>query len=280
MRVLDLFSGLAGWSEPWKEAGHEVITLDIEPSFGAHLQMDILEYAGHPMLYMNNGRSSDFWSPDVILASPPCESFSVMTIGRNWNLDHTPKTERAEKAIEWVKATLAVIDILKPRFWVMENPRAKLRKLDFMQPYERRTLTYCHVGEQIMKPTDLWGGFPMSLELPEMCHNQREDHPDECCCRDHISAVRGSKTGTQTTGMTPAMQEKLDAMGPRTTRTKFQGGMSRFPSWSDERKQLSALRGKIPRRLAELVMEAAIRDGATPHAALAWDSTVLEWRAT
>lgn len=33
MRVLDLFSGLGGWSAAFRDRGHEVITLDIEPKF-------------------------------------------------------------------------------------------------------------------------------------------------------------------------------------------------------------------------------------------------------
>jgi len=272
--VLDLFSGLNGWSEPWKEAGHEVITLDIEPSFGADLRMDIVEFAKDPKGYIAYGPENGWGLPvDVVLASPPCESFSVMTIGRNWTVDHIPKTERAVKAVEWVKATLEVIDILRPAYWVMENPRAKLRKLDFMQPYGRRTVTYCRLGERFMKPTDLWGGFPPSLMLPEMCKNGNPDH---------ISAARGSKTGTQTSVLTPAMRERLEKMGPKTTRTKFQGGMisdmSRFPSWSPERTQLSALRAKIPEQLARMVMEAAVMDFRPSYERGEWDSTVLEWR--
>lgn len=35
IKVLDLFSGLGGWSNCWREAGHEVETLDLDPRFGA-----------------------------------------------------------------------------------------------------------------------------------------------------------------------------------------------------------------------------------------------------
>jgi len=33
-----------------------------------------------------------FGRPDVIWASPPCECFSVASIGHHWNADGTPKT--------------------------------------------------------------------------------------------------------------------------------------------------------------------------------------------
>jgi site-specific DNA-cytosine methylase len=70
VRLLDLFSGLRGWSEPFAERGHEVLTLDFAPRFGADMTADILEVA-----------ATDFpWQPDVVLASPPCEAFSVLRI--------------------------------------------------------------------------------------------------------------------------------------------------------------------------------------------------------
>ena len=279
-RVLDLFAGLQGWSEPWRENGWEVITLDYEESFGSDLTMDIRDFAVDP-LYILGER------PDVILASPPCEAFSVMTIGRNWTVGHTPKTEKAELAVELVQATLDVITTLKPRFWVMENPRAKLRKLPVVDGLDRVTVTYCQYGEPFMKPTDLWGGFPRSWWPKPVCK------PRAPC---HVSAARGSTTGIQGKGEQrwthpvllaqsnnghrederarrtagqEALLEKVAAMAarPSTSRTKFKGGMievmSRFPSWSDERKMLSALRAKIPYELSNelrLAVEADMQE--------------------
>ena len=198
------------------------------------------------------------WHPDVILASPPCEAFSVMTIGRNWTVDHQPKTDKARTAMALVEATRELIDVLQPSFFIIENPRAKLRKLPILEGYERRTVTYCQLGERVMKPTDLWGGFPPSLVLPEMCR------PRASC---HISAARGSTTGTQGVGLLEGLDESsrawVQSLPPRRG-TKFRGGMieemARFPSWSPERKALSALRAKIPERLSLLVCEAAERD--------------------
>jgi len=178
VKVLDLFSGLEGWSAPFQAAGHDVITLDMDPRFGADMQVDILTVDA----------GSFPWRPDIILASPPCEGFSVMTIGRNWHYDGRPKTAKAALSLRIVEKTLDLIEQLKPAFFIIENPRAKLRKLPIMQDYDRRTVTYCQYGEARMKPTDLWGGFPKSLILDPPCRNG-----DLC----HVRAVRGSRTGTQ-----------------------------------------------------------------------------------
>lgn len=228
MRVLDLFAGLEGWSQPFRDRGHEVFSIDIDKQFDVSLHADIMELTLDDLP----------WIPDIVLASPPCERFSVMTIGRNWTLDHEPKTEGAVQALRLVERTMALIDEIHPQFYVVENPRAKLRKLDVMMPYERRTVTYCQYGEAFMKPTDLWGGFPPSLELKPICKNGAP-------C--HTPASRGSVTGVQ---------------GP--ARTKFRGGMiedmSRLYSQDPRRKSLSALRAKIPYQLAEAVCLAAERD--------------------
>ena len=150
-RVLDLFAGLEGWSEPWREAGHDVFSVDIDEEFDVDLHANIMD------LY-----PSDLpWKPDVVLASPPCEAFSVLTIGKNWTKPtddppNAPKTEQAHNAEELVFETLRLIRWLDPAVWVMENPRAKLRVLPVMEGIPRCTVWYCRYGMPYAKPTDLW----------------------------------------------------------------------------------------------------------------------------
>jgi hypothetical protein len=245
LKVLDLFAGLGGWSEAFRDRGHEVFTVDIDPKFDVDLYKDIFYLMADDIP----------WRPDVILASPPCEKFSVMTIGRNWNKDNTPKRQEAADALALVQRTLEFIELMQPWYWIMENPRGKLRALEIMSPYERRTVTYCKLGLPYMKPTDLWGGFPPSLELPPTCRNG-----DPC----HLRAPRGSTTGVQgRTKHEPVIENPDRWDKPRGT-DKFRGGMieemARFPSWSPERKKLSAERAKIPYKLSELVCLATERD--------------------
>jgi hypothetical protein len=136
-------------------------------------------------------KPSDFpWQPDIILASPPCETFSMMTVGRNWTIDNQPKTVKAALAQKILEKTISLIEELQPKFFIIENPRAKMRKMPQMQRFEVRTVTYCQYGLRYMKPTDLWGGFPPSLVLKPICKNGAP-------C--HISAPRGSRTGIQGT---------------------------------------------------------------------------------
>ena len=181
MKVLDLFAGLKGWSAPFKERGHEIKTLDLEPKFECDLTMDILDF---------DSTMLEDWRPDIILASPPCNAFSVASLGHHWTggkRAYIPKTEFAVTSQEIVKKTLAMIQELNPSFWILENPMGMLRKMKFMKGrWEKVVVTYCQYGEKWMKPTDLWGGFPPSLRFRPRCKNG-----DTC----HEAAPRGTKTG-------------------------------------------------------------------------------------
>ena len=194
MKVLDLFAGEGGWSAYAKDAGHDVFTVDYDRRFDVDLHHDLRDAYGLYVALENWGQ------PDIILASPPCEGFTVMNIGKNWNYDYTPKSHTAQVAIETAMGAIKATSMLNPKFWVIENPRGMMRKMPFMEDFERRTVTYCQLGEDRMKPTDLWGIFPPSLELPAPCKNG-----DPC----HVRAPRGSKTKNSTQGIKGASKRAL-----------------------------------------------------------------------
>lgn len=231
VKALDLFAGLEGWSQSFKDRGHDIFSVDYSTDFNVSLHKDIRDLKVDDLP----------WKPDIILASPPCEKFSVLTVGRNWNLDNTPKNEKVQEAVDIVLAALKFIEDVNPKYWIMENPRGKLRKLDFMAPYHRETVTYCQYGLNFMKPTDLWGVFPESLTLRNMCKNG-----SPC----HERAPRGSRNSTQGTDATVIK--------------KFTGGMIadmvKLSSDSPKRKLLTALRSKIPYELSLDVCIAVEKD--------------------
>jgi hypothetical protein len=129
---------------------------------------------------------------DIILASPPCQSFSILSISKNWTHDNQPKSATAILGQELVLRTKWIIKRAQETnpnlYFIIENPRAKLRKMGWLDEYERRTVTQCQYGKHVMKPTDLWGRFPEGLVLKPTCNNG-----DPC----HVRAPRGSTTGVQ-----------------------------------------------------------------------------------
>ena len=161
MKMLDLFSGLGGASKAEKERGWVVDTLDIDPKFHSTFCMSILDVTPE----MIKGY-------DLVWASPPCECFSVMRIGKNWTPDNQPRNEDAKKALE---IALHTFEILKGTNHIIENPRAKLRKLAPRPPTV--TIWQCQYGERRAKPTDLWtGGVCDKIIWRPECHNGAPDH--------------------------------------------------------------------------------------------------------
>ena len=178
MKIVELFSGMRGWSQPWIDQGHETFTVELDTKFTADLHADILDVEALDIP----------WQPDIVFASPPCTWFTVQNIGRNWTEDHRPKTEAAIQGVRLVEKTLDLIDELQPWYWLVENPRAKLRKLPVMEHLHKDTVSYCQYGHSNMKPTDLWHGLPPNWDAKPLCK-----YGAPC----HVAAPRGSKTGTQ-----------------------------------------------------------------------------------
>ena len=184
MNTIELFSGTASFSKVAKEYGHEIWRVDNGTKFEVDYFADVRKLP-------------DSIPCDVLWASPPCEAFSVASIGRNWKGDkfkREPKSASATLGLELLEKTALIISVSKPTYWFIENPRGMMRKVinDVFRKYgirdvARHTVSYCQYGDTRMKPTDIWTNFKEWRPRP-MCRNG-----DTC----HVRAPRGSKTGTQ-----------------------------------------------------------------------------------
>lgn len=133
MRVLDLFSGLGGFSQAFRDRGHEVVTVDIDAEFRPSIRGDVR--------YLPIKRGAYF---DVILASPPCDEFSKASMP--WHRD----TANPDKGMELVHAAIRVINDINPQFWVIENVRGAIK---YFKPVLGGYRKRC--GSRY-----LWGVFP------------------------------------------------------------------------------------------------------------------------
>ena len=68
LRSLDPFSGLNGWGDPFREAGHEVFAIELVERFTTDAYLDVGDVAAV--------LDAVPWQPDIIFASPPCNSFT------------------------------------------------------------------------------------------------------------------------------------------------------------------------------------------------------------
>ena len=179
MNTLELFAGSRSFSKVAERMGHRTFTTDIENYKNIDYVCDVCDFDVDKIPFR----------PDLIWASPPCTTFSVAAMWRHWNKDRTPKTENAKHGVAMVKKTLELIDILKPEYFIIENPRGLLRKLDIIDLKTMKTVWYCTYGDKRAKPTDIWTNIDAWIPRP-VCHNGNKD------CH-HEAAPRGSKTGTQ-----------------------------------------------------------------------------------
>jgi len=183
MKILDLFSGTRSATKIWEDEGYEVVSIEINPNQEATYNDSILEFNGYDLQIVHGYF-------DFIWASVPCTTFSVASIGKHWNKDGTPKTEECRINLRLLAHTIQLIEILKPRYYVIENPRGMMRKVFEemeLESYDRYEITQCQYGHPNMKPTDLFGKLPPYFTARK-CKNG-----SPC----HEAAPRGSMTGTQ-----------------------------------------------------------------------------------
>lgn len=185
MEVLELFAGTRSIGKAFEAKGHKVYSVEWDKKHqNIDLYADISKVTAEQIL-------KEFGKPDIIWASPDCTSYSIAGISHhrtkaeNGSLE--PKSEYAKFCDMTNKHVLKLIKELNPKYFFIENPRGGLRKMDFMQELKRYTVTYCQYGDTRMKPTDIWTNHPNPKFKP-MCKNGAP-------C--HVSAPRGSKTGTQ-----------------------------------------------------------------------------------
>lgn len=186
MKVLELFAGTRSIGKVFEARGHEVFSVEWNKDFeNIDLYADVGILTADMVL-------EKFGKPDVIWASPDCTTYSVAAISHHRTRNE--KTGSLEPISEYAmfcdkvnKHVLELIEQLKPKYYFIENPRGGMRKMDFMQGLPRYTVTYCQYGDIRMKPTDIWTNHP-NPQFKPMCRNGAP-------C--HVSAPRGSKTGTQ-----------------------------------------------------------------------------------
>jgi site-specific DNA-cytosine methylase len=185
LKVLELFAGSRSFSKVAEELGHETFSVDIKDFDNIDYVTDILDFDVDKIPF----------KPDVIWASPPCTTFSIASCFHYWNLDKTPKNEKAKINLSYVKKTIEIINYFSPKYFFIENPMGLLRKMELMKQFDRGLVTYCKYGHKNMKFTDIWTNHLYGL------FNTNGWKPKGVCrvgnrkCH-HDPAPRGSQSGT------------------------------------------------------------------------------------
>lgn len=184
-KILELFCGTKCISKAFAAAGWETYTIDWDKRFEPTLCADIGTITKEQIIELCGG------VPDVIWASPDCTSYSIAGIRFHRRKDEItgepiPISDYAKKCDEVNANVIKLIQEVNPKYFFIENPRGCFRKMNFIQPFPRYTVTYCQYGDTRMKPTDIWTNHPNPQFKPP-CNNG-----DKC----HEASPRGAGRGT------------------------------------------------------------------------------------
>ena len=141
--ILDLCGGTGAWSDPYRNAGYDVVIVDT--LYGD----DVMNYTPPENVY-------------GVLAAPPCTEFARS--GARWWKDKDP--ELLQNAISVVRACLGIIQTVNPSWWALENPVGRLSRC--VPEIGKWSYTYqpYQFGDPWSKLTCIWGE-----------HNQPERGP-------------------------------------------------------------------------------------------------------
>ncbi len=141
---IDLCSGKEGFSSAFKlDPNWEVVTVDIVKKFRPTICADVRYLPIKPGL-----------QPDALLMSPPCNRWSIAN--PKWPLPGI------QLACEIVGACLEAVATLKPKKWIMENPRGRLRWIIGDPRHVIRYSDY-DFSYPLQKATDFWGNVSLPM---------------------------------------------------------------------------------------------------------------------
>ena len=168
IKVLDIFSGtkslLKALNKNFKGVRVEYTLIDWDEKFNPTHCFDICDWKKYIETLPESERKK--FQPgyfDIIWVSPDCSPRTAAnTVG-------TRDLVLSEKQIE---AAASLVDLLKPRVTLMENPESspyQLRDTSFIKSIEKKlgitpySTTYCCYGYGYKKMTTIWSSVPLDL---------------------------------------------------------------------------------------------------------------------
>lgn len=153
LKILDLCSGLGGFSEAWLLAGYEVTRIENNPDL-SHVPNTTIICIHEFAKKITRGQF------DVILASPPCVEFSLAYNSPRSVAYRQGEIHKPDMSI--LLSVMTIVNIVKPKWYIIENVVGSQR---YFEPY---------VGKpgHIHKPFLFYGVFP---KLPNLCKHKKPD---------------------------------------------------------------------------------------------------------
>jgi len=184
LKLLELFKGTGSVGKVAKRMGMEVMSVDWLDKYKPDITADILEW-DYKAFHKETG-----FTPDLLWASPPCNTFSTLAyVFKERNTKNAkPKSARAKQGTAILYRTLEIVEYfqkLNPKLlYVLENPRGMMRLDEKIQKLPHRDTTlYCLYNDVRRKPTDFFNNVDLKLKDAEQHRN------DDACSKDKLIGV-------------------------------------------------------------------------------------------
>lgn len=144
--ILDIGGGTGEWSRPYRlHGGYEVIIID--PIVYPYLTASSLVSKGIAGVLANEREVRG------VLLAPPCTEFAGS--GARWWAGKDPALLANATGI--VRDMLAVVSLINPKWWALENPVGRLARMVPELGQHRYTWQPWHFGDAETKLTCIWG---------------------------------------------------------------------------------------------------------------------------
>jgi site-specific DNA-cytosine methylase len=163
---VELFCGSGTATKFFSSTNFETFSVDIRKRKGIcepDLRLDILDLTpGH----------IPFNDIDLLWIGLPCDIWSYASGGYHLDKEFNPKTQKCQVHLDIFHKTIQIIQDLKPRFFIIENPRGRLRHfppfIQFLNQMNAKefTVTLSSYGFPTTKPTNLFSNLDLSELLP------------------------------------------------------------------------------------------------------------------
>lgn len=171
MRMLDLCSGLKGWSQAFQELSEwDIVSVDNNPDLEPDILLDLTDEKAVAKFKVTQSFEGGF---DLIVASPPCiEFYRVLAPFYPDDYGNPPD-------MTLVNVCREIIEWFSPATWILENTESGHRFIEpVLGPFRQR------IG-----PFYLWGNFPLlaNVQVPPD-HKARNDVWSDNPLRSNIKA--------------------------------------------------------------------------------------------
>lgn len=161
--LLELFKGTGSAGKVFKKHGYKVLSHDIMGKYNPSITGNILDL-----------NPADLPVPDVIWASPPCNSFSNLAYSAKLRDASTMRPTHPTGVLgdKILAKTVNIIKYLKkknPKLkFIIENPHGTMWRSPILRrlPHSTAFTHYELYGDNRRKPTDFFNNFNLELKQP------------------------------------------------------------------------------------------------------------------